>query len=162
MPVFLSGLPLHALIVHAVVVLVPLAVVGTVTIAVWPTARRRYGWLVIGLTAVATASIPIAMDSGDGLKDRLVPTDLIEQHAHLGDELLVFVIGLLVVSTALVWLDRRRQVGEPSRAKAIAIVLSVLTVAFAAVSAVQVVRIGDSGARAAWSSVQYTAPNQPR
>jgi hypothetical protein len=150
---------LHVLVVHAVVVLVPLAVIGTVTIAVWPAARRRFGWLVIGLTALATVSIPIATDSGEGLRDRIAPTDLIREHAHLGDELLLFVIGLLVVSTALVWLDRRRHVGEPRTAKTIAIVLSVLTVALATVSAVQVVRIGDSGARATWSTVPYTAPS---
>lgn len=161
MPVFITGLPLHVLVVHAVVVLVPLAVLGTLTVAVWPAARRRFGWLVVGLTAVATGCVPLATGSGEDLRDRLTPTDLIRAHAHLGDELLVFVIGLFVVSTALVWFDHRnrRVAGDaPGSARAVALVLSVLTVALAVVSAVQVVRIGDSGARAAWSDTQYTAP----
>lgn len=167
MPVFISGLPLHVLVVHAVVVLVPLAVLGTLTVAVWPAARRRFGWLVVGLTAVATACIPLATGSGEDLRDRITPTDLIRQHAHLGDELLIFVAGLFVVSAALVWFDHRRrtaataetqETATPGSARAIALVLSVLTIALAAVSAVQVVRIGDSGARAAWSDTQYTAP----
>jgi hypothetical protein len=145
------------LVIHAVVVLVPLAVAGTVAIAVWPAARRRYGWLVVGVTALAGVLIPIATGSGEDLRDRLPQTDLIREHAHLGDQLLIFVIGLFVVSTARVWIEHRR----PGAVKAITITLAVLTIGFAAVSAVQVVRIGDSGARAAWSSVQYTAP-QPR
>ncbi|NKQ53898.1 hypothetical protein HFP15_13505 [Amycolatopsis sp. K13G38] len=155
MPAFIAGLPLHVLIVHAVVVLVPLSVLATVTIAVWPAARRRFGWIVVGLTAVATICIPLATSSGEDLRDRLASTDLIRQHAHLGDQLLVFVAGLLVVAFALVWFDRR-----PVRIKALAPILSVLVVALAVVSAVQVVRIGDSGARAAWTGVQYTAPQR--
>ena len=36
-----------------------------------------------------------------------------------------------------------------------AVLVAVLTVGFAVVCAVQVFRIGDSGARAAWGDVQY-------
>ena len=60
MPTFVSGLPLHALVVHAVVVLVPMAVLGAVLIAVWPAARRRYRWPVLALTALATDLIELA------------------------------------------------------------------------------------------------------
>jgi len=156
MPVFLSGLPVHVLVVHAVVVLVPLSALAAVIIAVWPAARRRYGWLVVGLTALATACVPIATSSGEDLRDRLVPTDLIRQHAQLGGQLLVFVIGLLVFVAALVWFGR-----DTARSpKVIVPLLAMLSVAFAITSAVQVVRIGDSGARAAWSAVQYTAPQR--
>ena len=38
-----NGLPLHILIVHAVVVGIPLAALLTVLSAVWPAARRRLG-----------------------------------------------------------------------------------------------------------------------
>lgn len=171
MPVFVSGLPLHALVVHAVAVLVPLAVLGTVVIALWPAARRRYGWLVVAVTAAATAVIPIATGSGEDLRDRLAPTDLIRQHAHLGDGLLIWVIGLLVVSTALVWYDwQRRRIeagtsGGPGflrrlPARTTVAALAAVVIALAAVSTVQVVRIGDSGARAAWSDKQYLPPRQ--
>lgn len=162
MPVFVNGLPLHPLVVHAVVVLVPLAVFGTIVVAVWPAARRRFGWLVVGLTVLATISIPVATSTGEDLRDRLAANDLIRAHAELGDQLLVFVAGLLVVSLALVWFDhwRRREATGAGRVpgKPVIGVLAVLTVALAVVSAVQVVRIGDSGAKAAWSGVQYTAP----
>jgi hypothetical protein len=160
MPVFVSGLPLHVLMVHAVVVLVPLSVLGALVIALWPAARRRFGWLVVGLTAVATASTPIAMGSGEDLRARLTPSDLIQQHAQLGDQLLIFVIGLLVFTLALVWFDhyRSRQDAEVRSGRALVVVAAVLVVGFAVTSAVQVVRIGDSGAKAAWSDTHYVAP----
>lgn len=162
MPVFVNGLPLHVLVVHAVVVLVPLAVVGTIVVALWPTARRRFGWLVVGLTALAAIAIPIATSSGGNLYDRVTPTELIHAHAELGDQLLVFVAGLLVVSVGLVWFDQRRRREAPGTArvptKPVIGVLAALTIALGAVSAVQVVRIGDSGAKAAWSDVHYTEP----
>ncbi|GAA3794805.1 MULTISPECIES: DUF2231 domain-containing protein [Amycolatopsis] len=163
MPVFLSGVPLHVLLVHAVVVLVPLAVLAALTVALWPAARRRYGWLAAGVAAAATASVPLATSSGEDLRDRLAPTDLIRQHAHLGDQLLVFVAGLLAATVALVWFDRRARRDEPGAARRlpsrpVTLGLAAATIALAAVSAVQVVRIGDSGARAAWAQTHYTAP----
>jgi uncharacterized membrane protein YedE/YeeE len=160
MPVFVSGLPLHVLMVHAVVVLVPLSVLGALFVALWPAARRRFGWLVVGLTAVATVSVPIAMGSGDDLRARLQPSDLIEQHAHLGDQLLIFVIALLVFTLALVWFDhyRSKQETEVRNGRVLFVVAAVLVVGFAVTSAVQVVRIGDSGAKAAWSDTEYVAP----
>ncbi len=39
----LFGLPAHPLLVHAAVVLVPLAAIGVVLIAFWPAARARLG-----------------------------------------------------------------------------------------------------------------------
>jgi hypothetical protein len=160
MPVFVSGLPLHVLMVHAVVVLVPLSVLGALAVALWPAARRRFGWLVVGLTAVATASIPIAEGSGEDLRDRLQPTDLIRQHAQLGGELLVFVIALLVFTLALVAFDhyRSRQGAEVRSGRVVVVVAAVLVVGFAVTSAAQVVRIGDSGAKAAWADTNYVTP----
>jgi len=43
----------------------------------------------------------------------------------------------------------------PRATRALALGLAVATVAFAVVTAVQVVRIGDSGARAAWGGQTY-------
>ncbi|MCE3554211.1 hypothetical protein LWC33_22505 [Pseudonocardia sp. RS11V-5] len=163
------------------VVLVPAAVIGAVLVAVWPAARRRWGWPVVVLTALAAVSVPLATSTGEGLEHNLPRTPAIATHAELGDQLLVFVGPLLVVVLALVLVDhlRRRSADRElaaaradgpgtmaaprvaqGPAKVAIVVLAVLTVLLAAVSAVQVVRIGDSGARAAWGDVHY-AP-QPR
>lgn len=172
MPTFLGNLPVHPLVVHAVVVLVPLAILGALTVVAWPAARRRYGWLVVAVAAIATAAIPIATSTGEGLEHRLSRTTAIETHARLGDELLVFVAGLFVVLAVFVYLHHRnnaaaRQEGPgttaaPARltggARVAAAALAILVVVLAVISAVQVYRIGDSGAQAAWGDRQYLPP----
>lgn len=175
MPLLVFGLPTHVLLVHAVVVLEPLAVLGAVVIAVWPAARRRYGWLVVAVAAVATATVPLATEAGEALERALPRSPAIATHAHLGDELLPFAIVLLVLTAALMLLDRsRHRAGSireidprsapgtvagrsvPSTALRLGfVVTALLTVAVAVACAVQVVRIGDSGARAAWGGQTY-------
>src|SRR6478735_5529524 len=175
-PTFVAGLPVHPLVVHAVVVLLPMAVVGSVLVALWPAIRARWAWPVVVLTAAAVVAIPLATSTGEGLEHNLPRTPAIATHAELGDQLLVFAAPLLVCVAALAFLDRRRRhsvaaasTGGPgamtvstatSGARLVAVLVAVLTVVFAVVCAVQVFRIGDSGARAAWGDVQY-AP-QPR
>jgi hypothetical protein len=174
-PTFVFGLPLHPLVVHAVVVLVPLAALGTAAVALWPTARRRFGWLVVVVTALATLSIPVATSSGEGLEHSLPRSPAIGSHAELGDQLLPLVAALLVAATAVMVLDRltprRAGTGGPAPSSApsggvatviapagvrvTAAALAVVTVALAVLSTVQVVRIGDSGARAAWGDTRY-------
>ncbi|MDQ3580030.1 MAG: hypothetical protein M3443_21015, partial [Actinomycetota bacterium] len=101
MPEFVNGLPLHALIVHAVVVLVPLSVLGAILIAVWPAARRRFGWLVAVLAGVGAALTPIATGSGRDLSRRLPDNELIRRHEELGDQLIYFVLPLFVAVLVL-------------------------------------------------------------
>ncbi|SDE58675.1 DUF2231 domain-containing protein [Pseudonocardia oroxyli] len=168
MPTFLFGLPLHPLVVHAVVVLVPVAALGALAVALWPAARRRWGWAVVVVVALAAVSVPLATSTGEGLEHNLPRTAAIATHAELGDQLLVVVAPLLLVVVALVLVERSRRTEGPGSAPAVrgtvrrvAIIgLAVATVLLAGAAAVQVVRIGDSGARAAWGDVQYTP--QPR
>lgn len=173
-PTFVSGLPLHPLVVHVAVVLVPAAVLGALVVALWPAARRRWGWPVVALTALAAISVPLATSTGEGLEHNLPRTPAIATHAELGDQLIVFVAPLLVVVLGLVLVERWR---APQRAdgpgtvvaprlsagpaRVAIVVLAVLTVAFAGASAVQVFRIGDSGARAVWGDVTFTPQPRP-
>ena len=169
MPTFIAGLPLHPLVVHAVVILVPLAVIAGIAVSVRPRWRERFGWPVVALAVVATAAIPVATSSGEDLRDRLTPSSLIAEHAELGDQLLAFMAPMTAVLAALVLLDRRtrRAEGPGAMVRSIArwtrpatIVLTVAVIGLAVISAVQVVRIGDSGARAVWQDTHYVAPTR--
>lgn len=137
-----DGLPLHPLVVHAVVVLLPLAALGTIAIALRPSWRRPYGLLVLAATVAGTAMVPVATESGEKFTEfRGRP----EEHADLGEQLIWFALPLLVLVIALVMLSRQ---AEPAQT-ALNVVAALSVVAAVAVS-VQVYRIGEAGARATW------------
>ncbi|MEV0004730.1 DUF2231 domain-containing protein [Micromonospora sp. NPDC050980] len=154
MPDSVNGLPLHPLVVHAVVVLLPLAALGVAALAVRPVWRGRFGWLVVLVSALATAAIPLATESGESLERRVGDPG---RHAELGDQLIWFAVPLLVAAAALVWLHRRadRPAGDQPKAgpSALGVVVAVLAMVVAAANLVQVFRVGDSGAKAVWGDV---------
>lgn len=137
----INGLPVHPLVVHAVVVLLPLAVLGTIAIAVRPAWRERYGPLVVVTALVATVLLPVATSSGEALEEHVGDPG---QHAALGEQLIWFAIPLLLLSAALTWFGR-----SGDRVTALRVIAAFAVVASLA-TAVQVYRVGDSGARAAW------------
>jgi uncharacterized membrane protein len=146
----INGIPVHPLVVHAIVVLLPLATLGTIAVAVRPRWRRPYGPLVVGAALVATVLCPVATSSGEELEKRVGdPGD----HAALGDTLVWFALALLITSAALVWLERRHQRADETGRPMLLNVVAVVAVVVALASAVQVYRVGDSGARAAWGDV---------
>lgn len=147
----INGIPLHPLVVHAIVVLLPLATLGTIAIAVRSSWRLRYGPLVVAAAAVSTVLLPVATSSGEALEKRVgEPGD----HAEMGDQLIWFAIPLLVLCAVLVWLEWRRQrTGTPPLSRTLTNVVAGLAIVAALASAFQVYRVGDSGARAAWEDV---------
>ncbi len=136
-----DGLPIHPLVVHGVVVLLPLAILGTIAIAVRPVWRATYGTLVVAVAAIATALVPVSTASGEALAKRVGGPG---RHQALGDQLIWFALPLLVLAIVLVVLDR---LGRRDR---VTTAVAVLAVVAALAAGVQVFRVGDSGARAAW------------
>ncbi|MFJ5031903.1 DUF2231 domain-containing protein [Streptomyces sp. NPDC088560] len=153
----INGLPAHVLFVHVVVVLIPLTALALVTAAVWPRAARRLG-LVLPLAAfVALVSVPLTTHAGEWLERHVDSDPLVRRHTELGDGLLPWALGLFVLAT-LVWWAGRRTAAESGRgggalrwsALPVRIVVGVLSLAVAVGAVVDVYRIGDSGAKAAW------------
>jgi len=148
----INGLPVHVLLVHAVVVMIPIAALLTVLSALWPAARRRLGIITPLVALIALILVPITVNAGQWLQDRLPNAPLIAAHAELGETLLWFAIGLFVASL-IAWgiptmLTRRsRQAPAPW----VGVVVAVVAVAMAGASVVQVFRVGESGSLAVWS-----------
>lgn len=162
MPDTFNGLPLHPLVVHAVVVLLPLAALGVVALAVRPAWRGRFGVLVVLIAAAAVAAIPLATESGESLERRVGDPG---RHAELGDQLLWFALPLLVAAVALAWLGRRAarpaEGGSPrTSGGALGLVVAVLAVVVAAGNLVQIYRVGDSGAKAVWGDTPAASAGQ--
>jgi hypothetical protein len=100
-PTVINGLPAHVLLVHAVVVLVPLAALLLVLSALWPAARRRLGIITPVTALVAVAVIPPTTHAGEWLIRRVDPNPTLHTHAALADTLLPWAAGMFVVAAAL-------------------------------------------------------------
>ncbi len=145
------GLPLHPLVIHLTVVLVPVVALALVVEALVPRTRRHLRWATLAGALVSVIAVFVTTRSGEHLQRQLPVSDLVERHAELGDQLLWFALGLVVVAIALFALTRSNP--EPGRFRIALVTVSVATVLLSAATVVQVVRIGHSGATAAWDGV---------
>ncbi len=66
----ISGLPAHALLVHAMVVVAPLTALLEILCALWLAARRHLVWLVLAFAVVTAALTPITANAGGWLYDQ--------------------------------------------------------------------------------------------
>lgn len=154
MPKDFHGLPLHPLIVHATVVIVPLAALTVLLAALWPRFRAWAGPLPAGLSLVGLVLVPLSTSTGETLERHVPHSALLEKHTHLADGLLPWMIGLLAVASinyAVHW----RGLGSSVR-RSVPIILAALAVVAVVGTTVQVVRIGESGAKAAWADTDMS------
>lgn len=146
----IQGLPLHPLIVHAVVVLVPLAALGGIAISAWGAARKRYGWLTVAFAFAAAASTLVAQKAGEAFYATFSRhSEAMEHHMSIGGGLLLWVI-ILFFGTASVMVAQRLIDQQHPQGRIALVVGGVITVITAVISIVQVIRIGHSGATAVW------------
>jgi hypothetical protein len=156
----INGLPLHVLLVHFVVIVVPLAALCTVLAAAWPAARRRLGIVTPIIALAALISVPITTAAGEWLLTRVGNAPLIAAHAALGRTLLPWAIAIFVVAVVQwVWFrfGSSRVPGKPARLT-ITVVLALAVAVIAVGSVVTVVQIGESGARAVWTGLFTPTP----
>ncbi len=148
------GLPLHPLIVHATVVIVPTAAIAVLLATFWARFRRWASWGPLAAATLALILVPITTSSGESLERALPHSDLIETHAHLADGLLPWVIILLVGAAGQFWsqLAAKRPAWR-ALPRLLVIAFMIIATVGAAGALVQVVRIGHSGATASWSGV---------
>ncbi|MCX4539023.1 hypothetical protein OHA79_51745 (plasmid) [Streptomyces sp. NBC_00841] len=167
----INGLPAHVLLVHAVVVLVPLSALMLVICALWPQAARRLGLALPLLALVTLATVPLATQAGEWLERHVDSDPLVRRHAELGDGMLPWALGLFVLAAGVWWISRRTgapQSRELSGARSGArswsvlhVAAAVLSVVVAAGAIVDVYRIGDSGAKAAWHDAYSKTATKP-
>lgn len=155
MPDSIAGLPLHPLLVHATVVIVPAAASCVLLAALWPRFRRWAGVLPLALAVGGLVLVPMSTSTGESLEHQVGESSLVEKHAELGEGLLPWMIALVVVAAGLyAWHWRRGRRGsaeEPTARAWVPVAIAVLAVVAAVGTSVQVVLIGHSGAKAAWS-----------
>ncbi|MGM0386190.1 MAG: DUF2231 domain-containing protein [Actinomycetota bacterium] len=147
----IGGLPVHPLVVHLVVVLLPLSALGLIALVVFPRWRGTFGWLTMGgLTAGALAAVAAA-SSGEALADRVGEP---ERHAELGETLEIVALALLAAGWIWFLLERRNAVrggGTPRMlGSGLQLVASLAVLALAIGALALTVLVGHSGAQAVW------------
>jgi hypothetical protein len=156
-----AGLPLHVLLVHALIVLIPLIALALILIAAWPAARRVL-WVPVLIGGVLLLPLGlITIEAGKWLEVRVPPAPLIQEHTAQGEDIVPWLITLLVLAVVIaVWAvielvaARRAASGSAGIGRgiriAVGIVLTVAALAVAAGSSWTLIRIGESGSRAVW------------
>jgi hypothetical protein len=150
----INGLPVHALIVHAVVIFVPLLAVGAIVYALVARLRSRIGWAVGLLAIAAPISALVAMLSGNELHQRLLDqglkgrgAEIIADHQGYGTLTFWSSLALAIVTLVMLAATLRKSSSLP---KAADLGLAVVMVVLAGVAAYFCFRTGDSGAMAVW------------
>jgi hypothetical protein len=158
-----AGLPLHVLLVHAMLVLTPLVCLALIVASAWPAARRVL-WIPVLVAAVVLLPLGlVTIEAGKWLQARVPEAPLIQAHTAKGEDIVPWLIAILVVAVlvsawAVIELVARRRAGQdgvperPSRGVRIAVgvVLTLASLAVAAGTTWTIVQIGESGSRAVW------------
>jgi hypothetical protein len=152
-----TGLPLHVLVIHAVVVFVPLTVLTALVFALGPRWRWVLRWPLAAAAVVAFGSTLVARLSGQAFFNRLGEPAHVEEHASRGLLLtwivLAFAVVALIASFALAGpTPIRGAIEREGLARPVQIVVAAILVVAALAAGVQVIRTGDAGARAVWGT----------
>jgi cytochrome b involved in lipid metabolism len=144
----ITGLPIHPLISHAVVVLVPLAAVGALILTFRAKWRATYSPLVLIATLLSLISAYIATQSGEALSSRV---GLPNSHSTLGERLALVV--LIFSITFSIWFAIERSKSLCAKVpKLLQQLVKALVPITAIMSVTLTVLVGHSGAETTWKS----------
>lgn len=151
-----AGLPVHPLVVHAAVVLLPLSAVAVLLVVFIRPLRERFAGLSVLGVLVATAATFVAKESGEALERHVGDPG---QHAEYGDLATIGAVVLAVVTVAWYLVQRRR--GTDGKAGLPATIAGMVAAVAAVASLGLVVLVGHSGAEQTWKgTVNRTAPGE--
>ncbi len=139
------GLPVHVLVVHAVVVGLPLMALVTAAVAFMPTLRLWMAWAIAVADAGVVVLTFVARESGEQLQQRL-GGQVAQEHAALGRNLIWFALLVFAAAVAVALTRGSRRPGRSTVAGAVGVVAAVLAIWWT-------VRVGHSGAQAVWQGI---------
>ncbi len=156
----LFDLPAHPLLIHAPIVLLPIAAIVTIVVAAKPSWRARAGWWILGGLIINVVLLFGAKESGEALIDAYDRANGegsvdIEQHQSLAETTFVMTLiwtGLFGVLTVLERVGRVRTSALESFATnpAVRTGISVLTAILGLLATVWLIRTGHEGAKSVW------------
>ena len=144
----IDGLPVHVLVVHVAVVLIPLAALGAILIAIRPRAMRLFGVVTVLGAGIGTVASFVARSSGESLSSRV---GFPEPHVNYGETFPIAALAFLIVLT-IFWLFARGVPLNRNRPVWLKVFGGVVILAAIGISYFTFL-VGHSGAQATWASV---------
>ncbi len=145
------SLPLHVLVLHFAVVLIPMGAAATVAVMLRPAWRDRLAMYVAAGNLALLVLTFVTVRAGYALQEKLDPTKQsvpTNNHEQLAETLLWIMVGLTVVSV-ITWLAVRMDSFAPAAATGLAAVVAVLAVTSAGFTVVT----GHTGSDSHWGSL---------
>jgi uncharacterized membrane protein len=156
-----TGLPVHPLVIHAVVVLVPLAAIGALLVVFISKFRVTYSPLVLIAVVLGTITSFMATQSGEALSERV---GLPKSHSTHGERLSYVVLAFAALFTLWFVIERTNWI-KGAIANLLKTLLKVLIPTIAVLSIGLTVLAGHSGAEASWkyriAATQTTPLEEP-
>jgi glucan phosphoethanolaminetransferase (alkaline phosphatase superfamily) len=151
----LFGLPAHPLVVHAAVVMLPLAAILTLVVAIWPGSRKWWAPLALGLAFVSTFAVGLAQQSGEQLQEQVKNTQLVRDHAAMGQTVFPWAVAVTIMAAIVVAIEplSRRYPNTKLKGRGAHIALVVVTAVVASGAMYTIIQVGHSGAKATWDKV---------
>ncbi|GAA2744307.1 hypothetical protein GCM10009868_21450 [Terrabacter aerolatus] len=156
---YIFGLPMHALVIHAVVVLVPLSALCAIAYVVRPGWRRVLRWPTAAGAVVSGVSAFVAAESGEALQRRVTrvragTTDLamLNDHVQWGDRARLLCLLFMVLTLVALWFARPPEEESP-RGHAFDVLVGTLVVLAALAALVTVVLAGHAGSAVVWKGL---------
>lgn len=150
-----TGLPVHPLVAHFAVVLLPLAGLGLILCVFMPSMRKRFGLLaLIGVGGGAAAAF-VAAQSGEQLAKRV---GLPQDHAALGQYLPYVGFLLFFIGAAWYFAAHQAETVADAGGAPLNLVFGGLTTLLALAVVIGTTLVGHSGAVAVWEKRINPAP----
>lgn len=143
----ITGLPVHPLVVHFAVVILPIAALALIVLVFVKKWQKTFGWVVLGGLAVGFVASYVSKESGEALALRMGKP---AEHAQWGDILPFVALALLIIAAVWFWLVLR-SAKKPKEVSPIAVKLAAgAAVVLAVIATGMTVVVGHTGAEAAW------------
>jgi hypothetical protein len=156
---YIFGLPMHALVIHAVVVLVPLSALSAIAYVVRPGWRRVLRWPTAAGAVVSGVSAFVAAESGEALQRRVTrvragsfDAQMLNDHVEWGDRAKLLCLLFMALTLVALWFARPPDEESP-RGHAFDVLVGTLVVLSAVAAVVTVVLAGHAGSAVVWNDL---------
>ncbi len=118
---YILGLPMHALVIHAVVVLVPLTSLVALAYAARPAWRPLLRWPLAVGGVISGVTAFVSAESGEALQRRVIAVrqsttnvELLGEHTEWGDRAKIVCLVFMVLCLAAAWFVRDGRTSTPT------------------------------------------------